>query len=168
MMQAYGWVFLATGAVFAAAPLPLSSLLGLPNGGHGLWLGLAGSLMAVISLLSFQIAADPFLGSRWDLLLLSKAVASLRCAAGAGGAMALWLVVAGRPAAALAEADRVLKEFPGDGAALWARARAQLLLGKTAEATRELEALGVPARTDFASRAARGLRDALAAPAEAR
>ena len=85
MMQAYGWVFLATGAVFAAAPLPLSSLLGLPNGGHGLWLGLAGSLMAVISLLSFQIAADPFLGSRWDLLLLSKAVSSLLFAAFAVG-----------------------------------------------------------------------------------
>lgn len=81
MMRAYGWVFLATGAVFVAAPLPLTSLLGLPNGGHGLWLGLAGSLMAVISLLSFQIAKDPFPGSRWDLLLLSKAVSSLLFAA---------------------------------------------------------------------------------------
>jgi len=81
MMRAYGWVFLATGAVFVAAPLPLTSLLGLPNGGHGLWLGLAGSLMAVISLLSFQIARDPFPGSRWDLLLLSKAVSSLLFAA---------------------------------------------------------------------------------------
>lgn len=81
MMRAYGWVFLATGAVFIAAPLPLTILLGLPNGGRGLWLGLAGSLMAVISLLSFQIAKDPFLDSRWDLLLLSKAVSSLLFAA---------------------------------------------------------------------------------------
>lgn len=81
MMRAYGWVFLATGAVFVAAPVPLTSLLGLPNGGMGLWLGLAGSLMAVISLLSFQIAEDPFLDSGWNLLLLSKAVSSLLFAA---------------------------------------------------------------------------------------
>jgi hypothetical protein len=77
LMRAYGWVFLATGAVFVAAPVPLTRLLGLPNGGAGLWLGLAGSLMAVISRLSFQIARDPFHDERWDLLLLSKAVSSL-------------------------------------------------------------------------------------------
>jgi hypothetical protein len=76
-MRAYGWLFLATGVVFVAAPVPLTGLLNLPNGGMGLWLGLAGSLMAVISLLSFQIAEDPFLDSRWNLLLLSKAVSSL-------------------------------------------------------------------------------------------
>lgn len=76
MMRAYGWLFLATGVVFVAAPGPLTALLGLPNGGPGLWLGLAGSLMAVISLLSFQIAEDPFVASRWNLLLLSKAVSS--------------------------------------------------------------------------------------------
>lgn len=81
MMKVYGWLFLATGAVFVAAPAPLTALLGLPNGGPGLWLGLAGSLMGVISLLSFQIAEDPFVGSRWDLLLLSKAVSSLLFAA---------------------------------------------------------------------------------------
>lgn len=81
MMRAYGWVFLATGAVFVAAPSELNAVLGLPNGGQGLWLGLAGSLMAVISLLSFQIARDPFLDSRWDLLLLSKSVSSLLFAA---------------------------------------------------------------------------------------
>ncbi|MDD5304362.1 MAG: hypothetical protein PHS14_14790 [Elusimicrobia bacterium] len=81
LMRAYGWVFLATGIVFVAAAVPLTALLGLPNGGMGLWLGLAGSLMAVISLLSFQIAEDPFLDSRWNLLLLSKAVSSLLFAA---------------------------------------------------------------------------------------
>lgn len=76
MMRAYGWVFLATGAVFVVAPGPLTGLLGLPNGGTGLWLGLAGSLMAVLSLLSFQIAEDPLLDSRWNLLLLSKLVST--------------------------------------------------------------------------------------------
>lgn len=76
-MRAYGWLFLSTGVVFIAAPARLSSLLGLPNGGPGLWLGLAGSLMAVISLLSFQIAEDPVRDSSWNLLLLSKAVSSL-------------------------------------------------------------------------------------------
>lgn len=71
IMRAYGWVFLATGVVFVAAAVPLTELLRLPNGGMGLWLGPAGSLMAVISLLSFQIAEDPFLDSRWNLLLYS-------------------------------------------------------------------------------------------------
>lgn len=76
MMRAYAWVFLATGAVFLAAPSELNALLGLPNGGRSLWLGLAGSLMAVISLLSLQIARDPFASWGWDALLLSKAVSS--------------------------------------------------------------------------------------------
>lgn len=76
MMRAYGWVFLATGAVFVGAPVALNAALRLPNGGHGLWLGLAGSLMAVIAALSFQIAGDPFAESRWNLLLLSKAVST--------------------------------------------------------------------------------------------
>lgn len=81
MMRAYGWVFLATGIVFVAAPVLLTATLGLPNGGRGLWLGLAGSLMAVIALLSFQIAEDPFPGARWNVLLLSKAVSSVLFAA---------------------------------------------------------------------------------------
>jgi len=76
-MRAYGLVFLATGLVFLVAAVPLNSLLGLPNGGHGLWLGLAGSLMAVLAYLSFLIASDPFLDAPWDLILLSKAVSSL-------------------------------------------------------------------------------------------
>lgn len=80
-MRAYGWVFLATGVVFVAAPVPLTRLLGLPNGGPGLWLGLAGSLMAVIAALSFQIAEDPCADSKWNLLLLSKAASSLLFAA---------------------------------------------------------------------------------------
>lgn len=77
LMRGYGLVFLATGLVFLAAAVPLNALLGLPNGGHGLWLGLAGSLMAVLSYLSFLIASDPFIDGYWDLLLLSKGVSSL-------------------------------------------------------------------------------------------
>lgn len=87
MMRAYGWIFLATGAVFVVAAVPLTGLINaaadvlpgarpLSNAGLGLWLGLTGSLMAVISALSFQIAEDPLVDSRWDLLLLSKAVSS--------------------------------------------------------------------------------------------
>lgn len=86
-MRAYGWLFLATGVVFVVAAVPLTGLLDraasllpgaapLPNAGAGLWLGLTGSLMAVIARLSFQIAEDPFQDSRWNLLLLSKAVSS--------------------------------------------------------------------------------------------
>ncbi len=81
MMRGYGRLFLATGVVFVAVPGPLTALLGLPHQGPGLWLALAGALMAVISLLSFQIAEDPFVDSRWNLLLISKAVSSLLFAA---------------------------------------------------------------------------------------
>lgn len=83
---------------------------------------------------------------------------------GARRAKALWLIEAGRPDEALAEADRVLRESPGDAAALWARARAQLARGLPAKAALELSPLAAPARLDFAARAARGLRDTLSAP----
>jgi hypothetical protein len=62
----------------------------------------------------------------------------------------------------------VLLESPGDAAALWARARAQLLRGLQAKAVLELSPLAAPARLDFAARAARGLSDRLSAPAAAR
>lgn len=78
---------------------------------------------------------------------------------GARRAKALWLIEAERPAEALTEADRVLKESPGDGAALWARARAQLARGRNADAARELAPITAPTRLDFIARAARGLRD---------
>ena len=80
---------------------------------------------------------------------------------GARRAKALWLVEAGRPAEAVAEAGLVLKESPGDGAALWARARAELALGRNSGALRELAPLAAPAREDFSARAARALRDAI-------
>lgn len=81
---------------------------------------------------------------------------------GARRAKALWLIEAGRPDEALVEADRVLRESPGDAAALWARARAQLARGLPAKAVLELSPLAAPARLDFAARAARGLTGALA------
>jgi tetratricopeptide (TPR) repeat protein len=80
---------------------------------------------------------------------------------GARRAKALWLIEADRPGEALAEADLVLKESPGDAAALWARARAQLARGLPAKAVLELSALTAPARLDFPARAARGLRDTI-------
>lgn len=80
---------------------------------------------------------------------------------GARRAKALWLVEAGRPADALAEADLVLREAPGDAAALWARARAQLQLGLPAKADQELAPLAAAGRVDFTAKAARALRDAL-------
>lgn len=85
---------------------------------------------------------------------------ALSCGAGVGAlrAKALWLVEAGDYAAALAAADKVLAEVPGDAAALWARARVQLSRGLPAKAGQELSAVAVPARGDFAALAARELR----------
>ena len=91
---------------------------------------------------------------------------TLGAGVGARRAKALWLIEADRPDAALAEADLVLKESPGDAAALWARARAQLSRGLPAKALLELSPLAAPARLDFPARAARGLSDRIsAAPA---
>lgn len=80
---------------------------------------------------------------------------------GARRAKALWLIEAGRPEEALLETDLVLKESPGDAAALWARARAQLARGLPDKAVLELAPLTAPARLDFSARAARSLRDTL-------
>ncbi len=82
---------------------------------------------------------------------------------GARRAKALWLIEAGRTGEALLEADLVLKESPGDAAALWTRVRAQLARGLPAKAVLELSPLTAPARLDFSARAARRLRDTLTA-----
>ncbi len=84
---------------------------------------------------------------------------ALACGAGLGArrARALWLVEAGRLAEALAEADLILRESPGDPAALWARARVQLSRGLREKAAHELGPLTAAAREDFAARAARAL-----------
>jgi tetratricopeptide (TPR) repeat protein len=94
------------------------------------------------------------------LAALDDALA-LGVGAGAHRAKALWLIEAGRPEEALAEADVVLKESPGDAAALWVRARVQLSRGLPAKAGLELSPLTAPLRLDFSARAARDLRDAL-------
>ena len=95
------------------------------------------------------------------LAALDDALA-LGAGVGARRARALWLIEAERPGEALLEADLILKESPGDGAALWARARVQLARGRTADAARELAPLTAPARLDFVARAARGLSSAAA------
>lgn len=102
---------------------------------------------------------------------LAGALAALdeALAAGAGvgarRAKALWYLEAGRPAEAAAEADRVLKESPGDEAALWARARAELAGNMPANARALLSSLAVAERLDFPARAARGLREKISSGA---
>lgn len=81
---------------------------------------------------------------------------------GARRAKALWLIEAGRPDDAAAEADKVLASEPGDAAALWVRARALMLRGQAGKAAAELAPLAAPARGDFAAKAARALRESLA------
>ncbi|MBI5883148.1 MAG: hypothetical protein HZB91_08595 [Elusimicrobia bacterium] len=88
LLQAYGWVFLSAGAVFLclngpftaafnslAGPLPWAAPL--PDAGRSLWLGLTGSMMAMIAYLSFILSTDPWQGAAWRALLLSKGVSSL-------------------------------------------------------------------------------------------
>lgn len=82
---------------------------------------------------------------------------------GAKRAKALWLIEIGRPAAAMTVADDILRESPGDAAAIWARARAQAAKGLTAKAAAELAPLTAGPRADFPARAARVMRDALTA-----
>jgi len=101
---------------------------------------------------------------------LTALEAALALGAGAGvrRAKALWLVEADRHAEAAAEAEALLKDSPGDAAALWARARARLSLGRYADASTDLAALSPDARQDFTARAARGLRAKFAPPAPPR
>ncbi|MBI2363294.1 MAG: hypothetical protein HYV15_07945 [Elusimicrobia bacterium] len=80
----YAAVFAAAGAAFLLAPGPVTGLLaaltGAPapgRGGLSLWLGLTGSLMAVLTLLAWELSRDPGQGALWRALLLSKAVSSL-------------------------------------------------------------------------------------------
>ncbi len=91
---------------------------------------------------------------------LTALEAALELGAGVGvrRAKALWLVEADRHVEAAAEADTILKEMPGDAAALWARARARLATGRYADASADLAALSPDTRQDFTARAARGLR----------
>lgn len=92
--------------------------------------------------------------------------AGLALGAGVGvrRAKALWLVESDRHAEAAAEAETILKEAPGDAAALWVRARASLASGRYADGSADLAALSPDARQDFTARAARGLRAKFAPP----
>ncbi|MBI5622229.1 MAG: hypothetical protein HY924_00475 [Elusimicrobia bacterium] len=88
ILKAYAWLFLLSGAVFilltgalssgldlAAAMLPLARPS--PHATRTLWLGLTGSMMAMIAYLSLTLAADPRQVAAWRTLLLSKAVSTL-------------------------------------------------------------------------------------------
>lgn len=97
---------------------------------------------------------------------LSGAVDELDTAAGLGAgagalrAKALFLVEDGKYAEASAAAEAVLKAEPGDGAALWALARARLARGDADGAARELAAVkaaDADGRGAFSQRAAKAL-----------
>lgn len=92
--------------------------------------------------------------------------AGLELGAGVGvrRAKGLWLIESDRHVEAAAVADAILKDEPGDAAALWTRARARMAAGRYADASADLAALSPDARQDFTSRAARGLRAKLAPP----
>jgi len=87
-LRLYGWLFAASGAVFVLGGARLFSLLSLAapflpgarpfvDGGPSLWLGLAGSMMAMVAALSFALARDPARGVAWNTLLLSKGASTL-------------------------------------------------------------------------------------------
>jgi hypothetical protein len=86
LLRAYARLFLACGILFVFAERPVLRLFSwagaaarlpplLPSG-PSLWLGLAGSLMAVIALLAYRLSQDPGQTAAWEALLLSKAVSS--------------------------------------------------------------------------------------------
>ena len=77
---------------------------------------------------------------------------------GARRAKALFLLEAGRREEADAEASAILTAVPGDGAALWVRARVLLAAGRASEAERALAAVKADG---FAARAALSLRGAI-------
>jgi len=86
LLRAYALVFLVAGLLFVFAERLVLAWIGaaaalagapaLALAGPSLWLGLAGSLMAVIALLAFRLARAPGRAEAWDALLLSKAVSS--------------------------------------------------------------------------------------------
>jgi len=100
-LRFYAWLFAAAGLVFVAAPTPFTRLINLgvyflpgglgplpgglgplPGGGplplehHPFWLGLSGSMMAVLCLTAYALSRDPRISLGWQVLLLSKAVST--------------------------------------------------------------------------------------------
>ncbi len=87
LLRLYALVFAASGAAFVAgAPLVYWSMnlaVGLLPGakpltdnGPGVWLALAGSMMAMITYLCLEAARDPGQEAAWNTLLLSKAMST--------------------------------------------------------------------------------------------
>ncbi len=85
-LRVYSLIFLAAGLLFVAGERRLLGWIDLASAAAGyaplcacgpsLWLGLTGSLMAVITLLAWRLSRDPEAGALWDALLLSKGVSS--------------------------------------------------------------------------------------------
>ena len=85
-LRVYSLIFFAAGLLFVAGERMMSGWLGwasLAAGfpppcacGASLWLGLTGSLMAVLVLLAWRLSQDPEADALWDMLLLSKGVSS--------------------------------------------------------------------------------------------
>ena len=100
-------------------------------------------------------AQDDYAGAFDDL----DAAEALGAGVGARRAKALFLLEAGRTAQAREEADSVLRDSPGDGAALWVRARALMERGDQSGAVSELEHVKASraGRSGFAAQAAKAL-----------
>jgi len=99
-------------------------------------------------------AQDDYAGALDDL----DAAIGLGAGVGARRAKALFLLEAGKPEQAGAAADEVLKEAPGDGAALWVLARAALARGDVDAAVGDLRQVkAVEGRNAFAAQAAKAL-----------
>ena len=143
LLAFYGWLFALAGAAFVLAePLVLAALSWgarlipgarpLPAQGPSLWLGLTGSLMAVLSFLAFSLSRDPDQPSVWQALLLSKGVsAGLFCVFAARSGNPAFLAAAAVDAAILVHL-RLLRPAgyevwflklndPRTGSALWLR-----------------------------------------------
>lgn len=152
ILYGYAWLFLGCGLLFVfqeRAFLALISWAGARAGfvpltptGPSLWLGLTGSLMAVIAWLTYRLAQDPEQPAAWEALLLSKAVSSslfiyfawrsrsgLFAASAAVDAVILGHLAFLRPAAGSGsgrmppfyEVWFARANDPGTGRALWAR-----------------------------------------------
>jgi len=87
VLKAYSWIFLGAGLAFVAVPgwvlAAVDVVLGMLPGAvpltgdvPTLWLGLTGSLMALLCVLASRAGRDPSALWAWDLLLLSKGVSA--------------------------------------------------------------------------------------------
>ena len=157
LLRAYALLFFAAGLLFVfgerltlawiGAAGALAGAPALAPGGASLWLGLTGSLMAVLTFLALRLSRAPGRAEAWDALLLSKTVSSglfvlfaarthnplfLGAAAVDGGILAHLLVLraryegardplAPRPGPPAYEAWFARLGDPATGRALWVR-----------------------------------------------